>query len=169
MVTFEAPASGFVIEKNVVEGQRVMAGERLYRLADLSTVWVEADVYERDLALVKPGAPAAVTVDAWPGETFAARVLLVAPALDPATRTARVRVALPNRGARLRPGMFANVELTAASVRGLVCSVIRVLLYSVTSGARIAQGDSAVPGLRNGRAEIATPRCGEEEEAAARA
>ncbi len=140
-VTFEAPASGFVIEKNVVEGQRVMAGERLYRLADLSTVWVEADVYERDLAVVKPGAPASVTVDAWPGETFAARVLLVAPALDPATRTARVRFALPNRGARLRPGMFANVELTAASVRALTVPADAVVDSGTRQVVFVSQGE----------------------------
>lgn len=140
-VTFTSPAAGYVIEKNVVSGQRVMAGERLYRLADLSAVWVEADVYERDLAVVKPGAKALVTVDAWPGETFAARVLLVAPALDAATRTARVRFALPNPGAKLRPGMFANVELTAASTRGLTVPADAV----VDSGTRrfvfVSQGD----------------------------
>jgi Cu(I)/Ag(I) efflux system membrane fusion protein/cobalt-zinc-cadmium efflux system membrane fusion protein len=140
-VTFNSPASGYVIEKNVVSGQRVMAGERLYRLADLSAVWVEADVYERDLALVKRGARAAVSVDAWPGETFDARVVLVAPSLDAATRTARVRFALANPGARLRPGMFANVELSAAGVRGLTVPADAV----VDSGTRrfvfVSQGE----------------------------
>jgi Cu(I)/Ag(I) efflux system membrane fusion protein/cobalt-zinc-cadmium efflux system membrane fusion protein len=140
-VTFTSPASGYVIEKNVVSGQRVMAGERLYRLADLSTVWVEADVYERDLAGVKRGARATVTVDAWPGESFDARVVLVAPALDAATRTARVRFALANPGAKLRPGMFANVELAAASVRGLTVPADAV----VDSGTRrfvfVSQGE----------------------------
>lgn len=139
-VTFTSPASGFVVEKDVVEGQRVMAGERLYRLADLSTVWVEADVYERDLAVVRPGAQASVRVDAWPDE-FRARVVLVSPSLDPATRAARVRFALANPQARLRPGMFANVELVAARARGLTVPADAV----VDSGTRrfvfVSQGE----------------------------
>ena len=72
-MTFRSPASGHVIEKKVVRGQRVMAGESLYRLADLGTVWVEADVFQRDLGAVKVGQSARVTVDVWPNERFPAR------------------------------------------------------------------------------------------------
>jgi Cu(I)/Ag(I) efflux system membrane fusion protein/cobalt-zinc-cadmium efflux system membrane fusion protein len=141
LVTFPSPAAGFVIQKNVVEGQRVMAGETLYRLADLSTVWVEADVYERDLAAVRPGLAATVGVDAFPGETFAARVLLVAPSLDASTRAARVRLAIVNRAARLRPGMFANVELAAARARGLTVPADAVVDSGTRQFVFVSQGD----------------------------
>ena len=140
-VTFRSPAAGHVIEKRVVRGQRVMAGESLYRLADMSTVWVEADVFQRDLAVVKVGLPASVTVDAWPNERFPARVALIAPSLDAASHTARVRFALKNPGARLRPGMFVNVELATSSGRVLAVPADAV----IDSGARrfvfVSQGD----------------------------
>lgn len=140
-VTFTSPASGFVIEKNVVSGQRVMPGERLYRLADLSTVWVEADVYERDLGVVTRGATAAVSVDAYPGESFPARVSLVSPSLDAATRTARVRFVLQNRGARLRPGMFANVEMVARRTKALTVPNDAVVDSGTRQFVFVSQGD----------------------------
>lgn len=141
LVTVPSPADGFVTEKNVVEGQRVMAGDTLYRLADLSSVWVEADVYERDLAVVRPGLAATVGVEAFPGETFPARVLLVAPSLDATTRTARVRLAIANRGARLRPGMFADVELAATRTRGLTVPADAVVDSGTRQFVFVSQGD----------------------------
>jgi Cu(I)/Ag(I) efflux system membrane fusion protein/cobalt-zinc-cadmium efflux system membrane fusion protein len=141
LVTVPSPAAGFVTEKNVVEGQRVMAGETLYRLAGLATVWVEADVYERDLGAVRPGLAASVSVDAFPGETFPARVLLVAPSLEPSTRTARVRLSLANRGARLRPGMFADVELAGARSRRLTVPADAVVDSGTRQFVFVSQGD----------------------------
>lgn len=112
-VAFQSPAGGFVIEKNVVEGASVDTGMRLFRIAALGKVWVEADVYEADLARVRVGQSAQVTLDYLPGRSYDARVEYIYPYLDPKTRTARVRVELGNKDLDLRPGMYANVELAA--------------------------------------------------------
>ena len=110
---FHAPVSGIVLEKMAIEGGRFMPGEALFRIADLSKVWVVADVYEQDLARVRVGQAAQVTLDAWPGRSFEARVGYLYPTLDPATRSTRVRLELDNPEGLLRPGMFARVELAA--------------------------------------------------------
>lgn len=113
--TISAPASGFVIEKNVVEGAAVEAGMRLYRIAKLDRVWVEAEVYEADLALVHPGQSATVTLDYLPERAYQAKVSFVYPYVDSAARTARVRIELANREFELRPGMYATVILRASA------------------------------------------------------
>jgi Cu(I)/Ag(I) efflux system membrane fusion protein len=106
-----SPASGFVIEKNVVEGASVEAGMRLFRIAALNRVWVEADVYEADLAHVRVGQPVKVTLDYLPGRAYDAKVSYVYPYLETGTRTGRVRIELANKELELRPGMYASVEL----------------------------------------------------------
>ncbi|QDF98377.1 efflux transporter periplasmic adaptor subunit [Azoarcus sp. DD4] len=111
--TFHAPADGIVLEKNAVQGARFMPGEAIYRIADLSRVWVIAEVYEQDLARVAVGQPAGVSLDAFPGRRFDARVAYVYPTLNAATRSTPVRLELDNRERLLRPGMFAHVELAA--------------------------------------------------------
>jgi Cu(I)/Ag(I) efflux system membrane fusion protein len=108
-----SPASGFVIEKNVVEGASVDAGMRLYRIAALSKVWVEAEVYEADLTHVRVGQPATVTLDYVPGRAYQAKVAYIYPYLDPTTRTGRVRIEIGNTKLDLRPGMYASVELSS--------------------------------------------------------
>jgi membrane fusion protein, copper/silver efflux system len=108
-----SPASGFVIEKNVVEGASVDAGMRLYRIAALSRVWVEAEVYEADLAHVRVGQPATVTLDYVPGRSYQAKVAYFYPYLDPTARTGRVRIEIGNSKLDLRPGMYASVELSS--------------------------------------------------------
>jgi Cu(I)/Ag(I) efflux system membrane fusion protein len=112
-LTLTAPFAGVVLEKMVVAGQAVMAGMKLYRLADLSTVWVEGDVFEQDLAAVGVGVPARVEVAAYPGKPFVGRVSFVYPVVDEQSRTARVRVALPNPDRALRPGMYATLYFDA--------------------------------------------------------
>ncbi len=112
-VTIPAPASGFVIEKNVVEGASVDLGVRLFRIAGLSDVWVEADVYEGDLAHVHVGQSATVTLDYLPGQSYGAKVAYVYPYLDATTRTGHVRMELANKNLDLRPGMYATVELAS--------------------------------------------------------
>jgi Cu(I)/Ag(I) efflux system membrane fusion protein len=112
-VPVAAPASGFIIEKNVVEGASVDAGMRLYRIAALTKVWIEAQVYEGDLAHVHTGQPASVTLDYLPGRSYDANVAYVYPYLDPQTRTAQVRLELANKDLDLKPGMFASVTLGA--------------------------------------------------------
>ncbi len=112
-ITIPSPASGFVIDKDVVEGAAIEAGMRLYRIAALSKVWVEAEVYEADLAHVKVGQPATVTLDYLPGQSYAAKVSYVYPYLSPEARTGRVRVELSNPELELRPGMYASVSLSS--------------------------------------------------------
>src|SRR5665213_1294548 len=126
-VVFRSPASGFVIEKQALAGLHVMPGQSLYKVADLSTVWVEADVYETEIAGVQVGTLATVTVDAYPGERFAGRVVYVYPYMDEKTRTNTVRLELANRSGRLKPGMYANVELALHRGTGLTVPTNAVL------------------------------------------
>jgi len=112
-ITIASPASGFVIQKDVVEGAAVEAGMRLFRIAALNKVWVEADVYEADLAHVRAGQKASVTLDYLPGRSYDAKVSYVYPYLNPEARTGRVRVELANKELELRPGMYASVSLSA--------------------------------------------------------
>ena len=106
-----SPIGGHVVKKNVVEGQEVQEGYVMFEVADLHTVWVQAQVYERQLGQVHEGQTVEAAVEAFPGKTFAGKVEFIQPHLDPATRTMEVRFALDNPGHRLRPGMFATVTL----------------------------------------------------------
>lgn len=108
-----APASGIVVEKHAQEGARVVPGAPLYHIADLSVVWVEAEVFEKDLSLVHRGQEARVTLDAYPSDSFSGRVTYVYPTVSVETRTGRIRLELPNPDGRLKPGMYAHVRLTA--------------------------------------------------------
>ena len=112
-LTLRAPAAGTVLEKAVVEGQAVMAGATLFRIADLSTVWLEADVFEDDLAAVRVGQHAAVDFDAFPGEPVQAVVSYVSPVVDSLARTGRVRLVLDGASGRVRPGMFGTARIHA--------------------------------------------------------
>ncbi len=141
-MTFRSPASGIVMEKKAVQGMRFMPGEMLYQIADLSAVWVVADVFEQDLALVKTGAKARVTINAYPDKVFTGTVSYVYPTLKPETRTVPVRVELANPGLLLKPGMFAQVEL-GVSAKAKVVTV--PLSAVIDSGTRqivlLAQGE----------------------------
>lgn len=108
-----APMSGFVIEKNVVQGQMVDAGMRLYRLADLGIVWVLAQIYEQDLPFLQLGQEAVVRVGSMPDREFRGRVTYVYPSVDEKTRTAKVRLEFENPGYFLKPGMFVSAEIHA--------------------------------------------------------
>lgn len=112
-LTLHAPFGGFVVEKMVQAGQAIEAGMPLYRLADLASVWVEADVYEQDLRFVRLGETVQVEIAAYPGERFAGRISYVYPEVRPDTRTARVRVELANPGGRIKPGMYATALIEA--------------------------------------------------------
>lgn len=113
-ITLRAPASGLVMEKNVFVGGRIMPGMDLYRIADLSTVWVEGEVFEKDLALVGAGRTATITFDAYAGEVFTGRVTYVYPTVSADARTGRVRIELRNPRMKFKPGMYANVTFEAA-------------------------------------------------------
>ncbi len=119
-LTLVSPIDGFIIEKTALEGMRVDPSMVLYKIADLSTVWVQADIYEYELPLVKVGQQATVHLSYYPGRTFRGRVTYLYPSLDSKTRTAKVRLELPNTGAwQLKPGMFADVELKVSLGRRL--------------------------------------------------
>lgn len=119
-LTLTAPVDGVVLEKMAVAGQGVMPGMKLYRLADLSTVWIEGEVFEQDLALIRVGAPARVELAAYPGRSWRGRVNFVYPVVDEQSRTARVRVELSNAGGSLRPGMYGTLFFDAVLDPGLL-------------------------------------------------
>jgi Cu(I)/Ag(I) efflux system membrane fusion protein len=108
-----APIDGVVVEKMAVRGQMVDAGMKLYRLADLGIVWVQSQIYEQDLALLKLGQEAEVSLSYLPDRKFRGRITYIYPTLDEKTRTARVRMEFHNPGLFLKPGMFATVEIHA--------------------------------------------------------
>jgi Cu(I)/Ag(I) efflux system membrane fusion protein len=113
-LAFRAPAGGIVLERRATQGMRFMPGEMLYQIADLSSVWVIADVFEQDIGRVRAGQAATLRFDAYPGRVFAGRVTYVYPTLKAETRTAQVRIELANPGGRIKPAMYAQVELPAA-------------------------------------------------------
>jgi RND family efflux transporter MFP subunit len=125
-LTFRSPVSGIVTEKKALQGMRFMPGEALYQVADLSSVWVVADVFEQDVGLIKIGARAKVRINAYPDKLFEGTVSYVYPTLNAATRTVPVRLELANPGLLLKPAMFAQVEITelrAVAGKGTVVTV----------------------------------------------
>lgn len=141
VVTFRSPAGGFVIEKQALKGLHVVPGQSLYKIADLSVVWVEADVYERDLSVIRVGQAATVTLDAYPNERRRGRVVYIYPTVDEKSRTTKVRYEFPNRTGRLKPGMFASVEIEAGTASGLAVPVDAVLDSGADQLVFVAQGD----------------------------
>jgi Cu(I)/Ag(I) efflux system membrane fusion protein len=128
-LTLRATAGGVVVEKRVLSGQRIMAGEALYQVADLSVVWVEGEVFEQDLSAARTGLPVTAEFEAFPGERWSGRIAYVYPTLNPETRTARVRVQLSNPEQRLKPGMYATILFTSAR-QGDVISVPRAAVLA---------------------------------------
>jgi Cu(I)/Ag(I) efflux system membrane fusion protein len=110
-LVIRSPQTGYVVEKKIVEGAAVDAKMTLFEVADLSTVWVEADVYEKDISYLQPGQAVEAAVEAYPNRTFAGKLALIYPQLDIATRTNRIRFELSNPRQELRPGMFATVRI----------------------------------------------------------
>ena len=121
-LTFRSPVNGIVTEKKALPGMRFMPGEVLYQIADLSAVWVVADVFEQDIGLVKAGAKARVRIDAYPDKLFEGRITYVYPTLKTETRTVPVRIELANPGGLLKPGMYAQLELPVGG-KGKVLTV----------------------------------------------
>jgi len=106
-----APFDGVVVEKHARLGEVASPSDRLFTVADLSRVWIELDIYERDLSRVAVGQPVAVTTAAYPGRTFPGRIVYLGDVLDPERRTVRARVEIPNTGRALKPGMFAKATI----------------------------------------------------------
>jgi RND family efflux transporter MFP subunit len=112
-----------VIEKQAVQGMRFMPGEMLYQIADLSSVWILAEVFEQDLAQIKVGQSASVKINAYPERQFTAKVAYIYPTLNAQTRSVPVRLELANADGLLKPAMYANVEFTAGGTAGKVLTV----------------------------------------------
>ena len=140
-VTFRSPTDGVVIDKQAIAGMHVMPGQSLYKLVDLSVVWIEADVYEAEIQRIALGSPATVTIEAYPADRFPARVIYIYPTMDERTRTVKVRFSLANRVGRLKPGMFAAAELRGTGRAGLVVPVNAVLDSGPEQIVFVAQGD----------------------------
>lgn len=123
----DSPVSGYITERNALPNLNVQPETRLYTIADLSTVWVLAQIFQNDLGRVKAGTPTALTVDSYPGRTFRGRVDFIYPDVDMTTRTARVRLVFSNSNLTLSPGMYVNVVLQAPLGSQLVIPVGGVL------------------------------------------
>jgi Cu(I)/Ag(I) efflux system membrane fusion protein len=132
-VPISSPVSGYVIEKNVVEGAAVEPGARLYRIARLDQVWVEAEVYESDLDLIEPGDSVRITLPYSPDGELQGQVAFVYPYLDDTTRTGRVRIELANPDLALKPDMYANVELEKSLGERLVVPEDAILYAGLRS------------------------------------
>lgn len=131
-LTFRSPVSGIVTEKKALQGMRFMPGDSLYQITDLSSVWVLADVFEQDIRLAKSGAKAKVTITAYPDKVFDGKITYVYPTLNTQTRTAQVRIELPNPGKLLKPGMFAQVELAVIASSDVVTVPLSAVIDSGT-------------------------------------
>ena len=118
-VTLVSPADGTVVQKNAVQGMRVMPGDKLFDIADLSSVWIISDIYENELPLINPGETARITLSSLPGKEFSAKIEFIYPTLTDQARTVKVRLTVPNPGGRLKPQMFTNVEIKAGMGRRL--------------------------------------------------
>jgi len=123
----DSPVSGYITERNALPNLTVQPETRLYSVADLSTVWLLAEVFQNDLGRIKVGDRASLTVDSYPGRTFEGRVNFIYPQVDMTTRTARARLVFSNPGLKLTPGMFVNVSLKVAMGKQLVIPATGVL------------------------------------------
>ncbi len=126
-IQFDSPVSGYITERNALPSVAVQPEMRLFTVADLSSVWVQAQVFQNDLARIKVGDPATITVNTFPGRTFRGRVDFIYPQLDPDTRTAKVRIVSANSGLQLKPGMFVDVALKVPMGSHLVIPASGVL------------------------------------------
>jgi Cu(I)/Ag(I) efflux system membrane fusion protein len=176
-LTLRAPFDGVVLEKMVVTGQSVGAGMKLYRLADLSTVWIEGDAFEQDLGLIHNGTAVRIELEAFPGRTFGGRVSFVGPVVDPQSRAGRVRVEVANRAGLLKPGMYATLffdarlaggaDLLSVPAEAVVMTGERNLVFVVTAdgalqprevtlGARAGERFQVLRGLTAGERVVAS-------------
>ncbi|WP_224982284.1 efflux RND transporter periplasmic adaptor subunit [Geomonas agri] len=162
------PLSGVVIEKVVQEGQYVNMGDPLFNIADLSTVWVDVEVYENEFSFVKMGQRVEIVSQSYPGKTFSGRVSFIYPFLDPKTRTVKVRVEMANPGLKLKPDMFVNASIKAPLGKALVVPTTALMdtgkrqvvwvesqpgmfePHDVQAGARVGDKVQILSGLKQG-------------------
>jgi RND family efflux transporter MFP subunit len=140
-LTVESSVSGYITERNALPSLTVQPETRLYTVTDLSTVWVFAEVFQNDLGRIKIGDSATLTVDSYPGKTFTGRVNFIYPQVDMTTRTVRARLAFPNPGLKLTPGMFVNVALQMPQGKQLVIPASGVLQSGTRQIVFVNRGD----------------------------
>jgi Cu(I)/Ag(I) efflux system membrane fusion protein len=140
-MTLRSPVNGVVMTRNVAAGARVMLADTLYELADLSSVWVIADLYESDLSRVVTGSTVQITIESVPGRIWGGRVDFISPTINPATRTATVRIQLDNKDGALKPDMYANVLLDQVSGPVVAVPDSAVMQTGTRSIAFVARGD----------------------------
>ena len=160
-VTLRSPATGVVVEKSVLGGQRVMAGDALYRVVDLSVVWLEGEVFEQDFPAVRLGRVVEADFQAIPGKTFRGRITYVYPTLNPETRTGRIRVEMRNPRLDLKPGMYATIlfDASTASVLSVPRSAVlstgkRTLVFMKMGEGRFMPMDVVLGATSDDRIEI---------------
>jgi len=142
-VPIYSPFSGVVTEKLVREGQYVNVGDPLFSIADLSIIWVELEVFETDLPFIKVGQDVTIHSRSYPGESFHGKVKLVYPFLDAKTRTARLRIEIPNPGLKLKPEMYVQARVRIPQLQSLVVPTSAVM----DSGARQVVWVESAPGV----------------------
>ncbi len=140
-IAVDSPASGYITEREALPNAYVQPETKLYTIADLSTVWVYANVFQNDVGRLRPGDGAEVTVDAYPGRHFNGRIDQILPEVDPATRTVRVRLVFRNPGVVLKPGMYVNVAIAVSLGRQLVIPASAVLQAGTRAIAFIDHGN----------------------------
>ncbi|MBF0329706.1 MAG: efflux RND transporter periplasmic adaptor subunit [Nitrospirae bacterium] len=109
--TVYSPSSGYVVQKNALRGMKITAGEKLFDVADISTLWIVADIYEYELPMIRIGQTAQISINSLPGKIFSSKIDYVYPSLSGDTRTAKVRFTIPNISEALKPQMFTNIEI----------------------------------------------------------
>jgi membrane fusion protein, copper/silver efflux system len=167
-LTIYSPVSGYVLQKMAVQGMRVMPGEKLFDVVDLSSVWIVADIYEYELPLIKVGQAARIGLSYFPGKDFSSQVDYVYPALTGETRTAKVRFTIPNPEGTLRPQMFTNVEIKinlgnrlAVPAEAVIDTGVRQIVYvdkgegyfeprEVTTGIKVDELVEVTGGIKAG-------------------
>jgi cobalt-zinc-cadmium efflux system membrane fusion protein len=149
-VALYAQVAGTVVERNVLVGQEVRADAPLplVTVSNLDTVWVFADVYEQDLGLVQEGGTVGVRVPAYPAEVFPGTIGHLGEVLDPLSRTVKLRCVVPNPGARLKPEMFAKVELTGATGKKVIVVPSKAILSDTQSSSVVVAGNDDIYTLR---------------------
>jgi Cu(I)/Ag(I) efflux system membrane fusion protein len=161
-LTLRSPLRGVVVQKNVSSGQHITAGDAVYQVADLREVWLESEVFERDLAAVRLGETVSAEFAAMPGKPRDGRIVFVSPTISAETRTTKVRVALPNADLALKPGMYATIHIRGEARRdvlsvprsAVLATGTRVLVFVKGADGTLTPREVELGGNTDGRVEI---------------
>ena len=161
-LTLRSPLRGVVVQKNVSSGQRIMAGDAVYQLADLREVWLEGEVFERDLAAIRLGEMVTAEFAAMPGQPRQGRIVYVSPTISAETRTTKIRVALPNADLVLKPGMYASIQIRGDARRdvlsvprsAVLATGTRVLVFVKGADGTLTPREVELGGNTDDRVEI---------------